>query len=276
MGLARRIQIIGAHPDDCEYACGGSAALWRKAGCEVEFVSLTDGCSGHHEQSGQPLVNRRKKEASKAAGLIGARCRVLDIPDGHLEASLENRLKVIEVIREFQPDLLITNRPNDYHADHRYTSQLVQDASFLLRVPNILPEVPALEEMPVIAYFWDAFQKPYPFATDCTVTVDSVFDLKIQQLAAHESQFFEWLPWLDGKLEEVPAAKDTEARLQWLEGYFKWLHTPSIAEREQKALAQRYGEEELEKICQVEAFELCEYGEQPVAGEFQGLFPFHN
>ena len=273
MGLAKRIQIIGAHPDDCEYACGGTAALWRQAGSEVQFVSLTDGCSGHHEQSGQKLIERREKEAHAGAGLIGASCRVVDIADGHLEATLKNRLKVIGLIREYQPDLVITNRPNDYHADHRYTAQLVQDASFLLRVPNVLPEVPALEQMPVIAYFWDAFQKPYPFATDCAVAVDSVFETKMKQLAAHESQFMEWLPWLDGKLEEVPPASEPAARLEWVTGYFNWLHSPTIAEREKAAVIQRYGEDSANKIQQVEAFELCEYGEQPGNGTFSDLFP---
>ncbi len=273
MGLAKRIQIIGAHPDDCEYACGGTAALWRQAGSEIEFVSLTDGRSGHQLQSGTELIQRRKEEAQRAAEIIGATCRVEDIPDGHMEATLENRLKVIQLIREFQPDLVITNRPNDYHADHRYTSQLVQDASFLLRVPNVLPEVPALDKMPVIAYFWDAFQKPYPFATDCAVAIDSVYDIKIQQLTTHESQFLEWLPWLDGKLDEVPAASAQQERLDWVKGYFNWLHSPAIAEIEQKSVVNRYGQAKANTIRQVEAFELCEYGEQPEPGMFEQLFP---
>lgn len=273
MGLAKRIQIIGAHPDDCEYACGGTAALWRQAGSEVQFVSLTDGRSGHHVQSGKELIDIREKEAHAAASLIGASSTVLDIADGHLEATLENRLKVIRLIREYQPDLVITNRPNDYHADHRYTAQLVQDASFLLRVPNVLPEVPALDQMPVIAYFWDAFQKPYPFDTDCAVAVDSVFKTKMQQLAAHESQFLEWLPWLDGKLNEVPPASEPEARLGWVTGYFNWLHSPSIAEREKEAIIQRYGEHSVDVIEQVEAFEICEYGKQPLDDKFPELFP---
>jgi LmbE family N-acetylglucosaminyl deacetylase len=273
MGLAKRIQIIGAHPDDCEYACGGTSAFWRQAGAEVQFVSLTDGCSGHHEQSGAELIARRKKEAHLAADIIGASCQVLDIADGHLEATLENRLKVIRLVREFKPDLVITNRPNDYHADHRYTAQLVQDASFLLRVPNVLPEVRALDQMPVIAYFWDAFQKPYPFETNCVVAIDVVFETKLRQLAAHESQFMEWLPWLDGKLHEVPPASEPEARLEWLKNYFNWLHTPSIAQVEETAVIERYGVETYKLINQVEAFELCEYGKQPQEGEFSQLFP---
>ena len=100
----------------------------------------------------ESLVERRKSEAFAAAAVAGVECQV-DILDGHLEATLENRLKVIRQIREFKPDLVITNRPNDYHADHRYTSQLVQDASFLLMVPNVAPEVAAMDTMPVITYF---------------------------------------------------------------------------------------------------------------------------
>ena len=158
-----RIQIIGAHPDDCEFRCGGTTALWTARGDTVQYVSLTDGCCGHHETEPGPLVKRRRLEAEAAAAIAGAHCRVLDIPDGHLEPTLENRLRVIRLIRKFQPDLVITNRPNDYHADHRYTAQLVQGASFLLMVPNVAPEAPAMAAMPVIAYFWDGFKKPTPF-----------------------------------------------------------------------------------------------------------------
>lgn len=266
-----RIQIIGAHPDDCEFCCGGVATLWRERGDVVQFVSLTDGGCGHQEMEPAPLVVRRKAEAEAAAGLIGAECRVLDIPDAQLEPTLANRLKVIRLIREFQPELLITNRPNDYHADHRYTAQLVQDASFLLMVPNIAPEVPALNKMPVITYFWDAFRKPMSFHADIAVDIDSVFDTKLQQLAAHESQFFEWLPHVDGCHEPVP--EDFSQRMSWLKGYFEWLHTPSIALQVRDALVQRYGSARAQAIQQAEAFEICEYGRQPTDMELTAMFP---
>ena len=269
--MSQRILIIGAHPDDCEYRCGGVAALWRAQGDVVRFVSLTDGRSGHHEMDSDALVARRRAEAASAASLIDAECLVLDIPDGHLEPTLVNRLKVIRVIREFKPDLIITNRPNDYHADHRYTAQLVQDASFLLVVPGILPEVPALQQMPVITYFWDAFQKPMPFHADVAVDIDSVYETKIRQLAAHESQFFEWLPWLDRKLEEIPSGSDE--RLKWLKGYFEWQHPRSIADDVRDALAIRYGERGARSVHQAEAFELCEYGHQRTARELDAMFP---
>ncbi len=266
-----RIQIIGAHPDDCEFRCGGTSALWAQRGDTVQYVSLTDGRCGHQAMEPGPLVQRRRLEADAAAAVAGAQCRVLDIPDGHLEPTLDNRLQVIRLIREFQPDLVITNRPNDYHADHRYTAQLVQDASFLLIVPNVAPEAPALASMPVIAYFWDAFQKPTPFQADISVDIDRVFDNKLSQLAAHESQFFEWLPHVDGCHEPVPAADSL--RLPWLKAYFQWLHTPSIAECSRDALARRYGETQAPAIEQAESFELCEYGRQPSPAELQTLFP---
>ena len=269
--MSQRILIIGAHPDDCEYRCGGVAAMWRSQGDVVRFVSLTDGRSGHHEMAPDALVTRRRVEAATASDIIGAESLVLDIPDGHLEATLANRLKVIRVIREFKPDLVITNRPNDYHADHRYTAQLVQDASFLLVVPSIVPEVPALQQMPVITYFWDAFQKPSPFHADVAVGIDDFYEIKIRQLAAHESQFFEWLPWLDRKLEDIPSG--SEERLNWLKVYFEWQHPLSIADDVRDALAIRYGEAGARSIHQAEAFELCEYGHQVTARELDAMFP---
>ena len=266
-----RIQIIGAHPDDCEFRCGGTANLCVQRGDVVQYVSLTNGCCGHHEMQPESLVERRKSEALAAAAVAGVECQVLDIQDGHLEATLENRLKVIRLIREFKPDLVITNRPNDYHADHRYTSQLVQDASFLLMVPNVAPEVAAMDTMPVITYFWDGFQKPSPFKADIAVDIESVFNNKIRQLAAHESQFFEWLPHVDGCHEPVP--NDPAHRLDWLKAYFEWLHSPSISDSCRESLVQRYGQERGALIQQAEAFELCEYGRQPSSSELKTLFP---
>ena len=80
-----------------------------------------------------------------------------------------------------------------------------------------------MDTMPVITYFWDGFQKPSPFKADIAVDIESVFNNKIRQLAAHESQFFEWLPHVDGCHESVP--NDPAHRLDWLKAY-QWLHSP--------------------------------------------------
>src|SRR5438874_288590 len=155
-----RLLIIGAHPDDADYAAGGLAALYRAAGHVVKMVSLTNGDAGHHRQPGPALAERRRREAAAAGAVIGATYDLLDNHDGELLPTLENRCRVIRLIRSFRPDLVLTHRPNDYHPDHRYTSQLVQDAAYMVTVPPVVPEVPHLEKNPVIAYLPDEFEKP--------------------------------------------------------------------------------------------------------------------
>src|SRR4051794_29299181 len=139
-----RLLIIGAHPDDADYHAGGIAALYRQAGHVVKMVSLTNGDAGHHQLRGPALAQRRRKEAALAGAVIGATYEVFDAADGELQPTLENRRQVIRLIRTFQPDLVLTHRPNDYHPDHRYTSQLVQDAAYMVTVPAIVPEAPHL------------------------------------------------------------------------------------------------------------------------------------
>ncbi|NQV24871.1 MAG: PIG-L family deacetylase, partial [Rhodopirellula sp.] len=146
-----RILVIGAHPDDCEITCGGTAALYRQAGHVVRFVSLTNGESGHHKIFGDELIAIRRAEARAAAETIGIESEVLNFRDGRLEPSFDARCVLIRLIREFNPDLVLTHRPNDYHPDHRYTSQLVCDAAYMVTVPPVVPEVPALRDNPAIA-----------------------------------------------------------------------------------------------------------------------------
>jgi len=250
--------LIGAHPDDCEYRCGGVAALWAQRGHRVSLVSVTNGQSGHHEQGGSILAQRRIAEARAAAEVIGAESLVLPIPDGQLEPTLVNRLMLIRVIRRFQADLIITNRPNDYHPDHRYTSQLVQDSAFLLTVPHIAPEVPALRDNPVVLYWSDPFQKPIPFDPQIAIDIDGVLEKKVLMLHRHTSQMYEWLPWLDHALDRVPA--DDSARRQWLAATFLARERPSVAERFRGLLVERYGQTRGADIQNAEAFEVCEYG----------------
>src|SRR5947209_11595852 len=147
-----RILIIGAHPDDADIKAGGTAAKWCAAGHVVRLVSLTDGRAGHQAQPGPELARRRRDEARAAAAVIGATYTVLDHPDGELDDRLEYRHEVIRLIRAFRPDLVLTHRSVDYHADHRFTGLLVQDAAYLLTVPAICPDVPHLPRSPVILY----------------------------------------------------------------------------------------------------------------------------
>ncbi|WP_373512322.1 PIG-L deacetylase family protein, partial [Persicitalea sp.] len=83
---------------------------------------------------------------------------------------------------------MIAPRPNDYHPDHRYTRVLVQDAACLVAVPNVAPETPRLEKIPVFPYFQDHFQRPNPFRPDVAIDISAVYTQKAHALGAHESQ----------------------------------------------------------------------------------------
>ena len=262
------IVALGAHPDDCEYYLGGTAAKFAAAGHRVKFVSLTNGDAGHHMQSGAELIARRRAESLEAARRLGIDAsEVLEHHDGLLLSTLEARRKVIRQIRKWKADLVLTHRPNDYHPDHRTTSLLVQDSAYLVLVPNICPETPVLRANPVYLYVEDPFQKPNPFTPDIAVAIDDVWEKKVTGLDAHVSQMYEWLPWADWREEAVP--EDPEDRWRWLE---EKLHRP-ISPRVRDALERRYGEEKAAGIRHAEAFELCEYGRQAPPEELERMFP---
>ena len=206
--------VFGAHPDDCDIDTGGTAILLAKMGHNVKFVSLTNGDAGHYAMGGGELAKVRIAEAKEAGKRFGVAYTVLDNHDGELMPTLENRLKVIREIRKWNADVVIAPRPNDYHPDHRYTGVLVQDAAYMVIVPNVAPEVPPLQKNPVFLYSEDSFQKPSPFEPDIAVIIDTVFDQKVYAMSAHKSQFFEWLPWTAGNLDKVP--KDDQGRLEML------------------------------------------------------------
>lgn len=266
-----RLLIIGAHPDDAEYAAGGTAALFRQSGHDVLMVSMTNGDAGHHLQAGPQLARRRFDEATQAANVIGAEYRIFDNHDGELLPTLENRRQVIRLLRTYQPDLVLTHRPNDYHPDHRATSQLVQDAAYMVTVPAVEPGVPHLRRNPVIAYLPDDFQKPYPFAPSIAVDVDPVIERIIDMLHCHASQFYEWLPYNQGISEQVP--KGDAERRAWLgESVRSRLHRQ--AARFVEFLIADYGAENGERIEHAEAFEVCEYGAPLDSDARRQLFPF--
>ncbi|MBT8181163.1 MAG: PIG-L family deacetylase [Eudoraea sp.] len=258
--------VFGAHPDDCDVDAGGTAILLARMGHRVKFVSLTNGDAGHYNKGGGALAKIRMAEAKEAGKRFGVEYTVMDNHDGELMPTLENRLKVIREIRKWNADLVIAPRPNDYHPDHRYTGILVQDAAYMVIVPNVAADTPPLKKNPVFLYSEDRFQRPNPFEPDIVVAIDTVFDQKIYALAAHESQFFEWLPWTSGNLDKVPTGE--KERLEMLANWRS--NAPNKAAT--AALKKWYGAKASE-IKHVESFEICEYGNQPSDEELRKLFP---
>jgi len=263
----KRVIMIGGHPDDCDIGSGGTAAMFAKMGHAVKFISVTNGDKGHHEMGGGILAKKRRSEAEEAGRRLGVAYEVLDNHDGELVPSLDVRLEIIRKIREWEADVVIAPRPNDYHPDHRYTGVLVQDAAYMVAVPNVVSDTPPLEKNPVFLFFQDGFQRPNPFRPDIAIDIDATFEQKIDALDAHASQFYEWLPWIGGYLDEVP--EDPKARRAWLAKKRSRPITPDI----RASLEKWYGSERAAKVKNAEVFEICEYGHQPSDEEIRKLFP---
>jgi N-acetylglucosamine malate deacetylase 1 len=259
-----RILVIGAHPDDCEYSAGGVTCLWTQLGHKVKTVSLTNGDAGHIDTAGAHLARRRTAEAAAAAKAMGAESLVLTNHDGELMPTLENRMEIIRIIREFQADLVLTHRTNDYHPDHRYTGVLVQDAINMVIVANLMPQTPAIR-MPVLMYMWDHFQKPYPFIPDVIVDIDEVYEQKIDALHCHTSQMYEFLY---GKTD-IPL----DQRREWIKTKVEG-DLSAATKMYREKLRALYGPEKGDKVHYVEAFEISEYG-APLSDEMRKkFFPF--
>lgn len=269
-----RIICFGAHPDDAEYKSGGTAALWAQQGHHVKLVSVTNGDIGHWAMAGGPLAKRRAAESAEVAKSLGVESEVLDIHDGELMPTLENRRKITRLIREWNADIVIAHRPWDYHPDHRYVGVLVQDAAYMVMVPYFCPLTPPLKKNPVFLYSSDRFQKPYPFEADIAVAIDDVFEQKVDALMALVSQTFEGGALGSAeKMAQAPPESQPELRRRWL--WERWDQRQSgEANRFRNSLVRWYGEERANEIKYAEAFEICEYGRQPSESEIRELFPF--
>ncbi|MFT5384713.1 MAG: LmbE family N-acetylglucosaminyl deacetylase [Saprospiraceae bacterium] len=269
-----RIIAIGAHPDDCDSKFGGTAALFAEMGHEVKFLSLTSGDAGHQSQGGGALGNRRRAEAAEAGKKFGImEYETLDNHDAELLPTLEVRHQVIRKIREWNADIVLGLRSNDYHPDHRNAGKLVQDAAYMVIVPNVCPDTPPLEKNPLFLYMQDRFQKPYPFSPDIVIAIDSTIEKKIDGLDAHESQMYEWGPWTNGReksVNQVPKGK--AERRAWLSKRIKSRSGKMSAARK-KSLVKWYGEEMTKTVQYTEAFEIAEYGFQPTDEEIREFFP---
>ncbi len=266
-----RILVFGAHPDDAECHVGGLLSLYRDLNFPVKIISVTDGAMGHYEVSGEPLARRRLAEAQAASALIGSVFEAWHYPDGQLEPTLDLRARVIYEIRTFKPDLVLTHRPYDYHPDHRAVAQLVQDASYMVTVPPIVPDTPILPRDPVVAYMPDLFTRPNPLRADVIIDVTAKMEQIVELLACHTSQVFEWMPFNEGVLDQIPA--DDAARLSWLRRWIEALKWP-FTERYQASILEVYGREPVAASMFVEVLEISEYASALDESGKQRLFPF--
>lgn len=277
--------------DDNDFRGGGTALKYIRAGHSVRFLSVCNGTMGHHELAPEELHRRRMEECRMASEISGIEYDNMGLPECEATASIENRKKMIRYIREYQPDIIFTHRTNDYHADHRDVALLVQDASYLLIVPHFCPEVKALKKVPLIMYFFDGFNNP-KFEPDVVIPTDDVVDTKYEMYNCYVSQVYEWLPFTNDVLDEVPA--DPKERLEWLrrprvprdgtllkeEDLNIFIASNNSEYREarpavlyREKIVERYGEQARGTLF-AEAFQASEYGAKLTKENIDTYFPF--
>jgi LmbE family N-acetylglucosaminyl deacetylase len=269
---ARPLRVIafGAHPDDAELRASGVAALWAASGAKVKFVAMTNGDVGHFAQAGGPLAKRRKAEVAECARILGIENQVLDIHDGELMPSLENRRTMARLIREWQADIVLGHRPYDYHPDHRYTGVLMDDSAVLVVAPFFVPDTPPTPRNPVFMYYSDNFQDPKPFTPTVVVGIDAVAEKKWQCISAMPSQFGDRDSWQARTLPNVPQGDGERA------GYLLDIvkkRGATVADQYRDRLVTLYGAERAATIKYAEAFQLGQYGRQAPLEELKAMFP---
>jgi LmbE family N-acetylglucosaminyl deacetylase len=270
-----RILVFGAHPDDCEHKVGGTAALWASRGHHVKFVSLTNGDAGHWHMAGGPLARRRLFEAQKAAEILGVDAtEVLDIHDGELMPSLENRKTLVRLIRQWRPDVVLSHRPYDWsHPDHHHTGELVRDAQSSAGPKNFCPlTARSSRSLRAIIWYYDRYQHPCPFKPDIVVAIDDVADQKADALLSMETQLIE--RGTGGNARFIP--KDAEEKVSRRTERGQWLKQQwaEIADRYRDKLIELYGEQKGNQVRYAEAFQLSELRRSLTPEQFHRVFPF--
>lgn len=214
-----KVMFLGAHPDDADFQAGAIAHKICKAGGEAVFVSCCNGNKGHQWMNSSALAARRYGETQASAKVLGInKYIVLGYNDCEIEPTMLLRNELTCLIRQEAPNLLVTHRCSDYHADHRAVAQAVRDAAYLIGVPLYCPETPVPEQLPFFMYGGDGFSEPRPFRADLMVAVDDVLDVLLEAWACHESQEFEWLPPEHGfdPAVDIPPASDHAGRIAFI------------------------------------------------------------
>ncbi|MBU0716374.1 MAG: PIG-L family deacetylase, partial [Verrucomicrobia bacterium] len=215
-----KIMSIMAHQDDFEFEAGGLFALLKKHygdDVEMKIVATSRGAFGHHEMEPEQTFRRREKEAMQSAAIIGASYECLKCLDGfHVNAQVLNDRNLLgglwNTIRSFEPDYIfcppvVSNPLAGIHIDHYNTACAVRMVAYQLGVPNAYPTIGGLVKKkvisPAIINVYDTYANENTY--HAAVNIAETFDIKTQMALCHESQIFEWLPWVGG--EKAPTKK---------------------------------------------------------------------
>jgi LmbE family N-acetylglucosaminyl deacetylase len=179
---------IGAHPDDIEILCAGTLALYAEQGHKVFMAPFTCGNMGDNNIPPQELASIRKAECEESAAILGASLLWPAMTDELVFPNESQRRIMIDLLREADPDVIITHNPHDYHPDHRYVSQLVFDSYFQKGLRH-LPEqsVPACRFGQSQVYYMDSVAG-IGFTPDEFVDITATMEIKRRMLQCHRSQ----------------------------------------------------------------------------------------
>jgi LmbE family N-acetylglucosaminyl deacetylase len=219
--------VIVAHPDDPEFSCGGTVALWARESAEIIYLILTNGNKGTDDPAMTPerLTELRRQEQRHAASLLGVKTIIfLDEPDGELEPTLILRQQVVREIRRYRPEIVICPDPSAFyfgdvyvnHPDHRAAGRVALEAIFpaarnRMYHPELLAEGLTPHTIHDI-YLVGALQPNH------WVDITQVMDLKLKAIRAHASQLADPEDTLE-RVRQRAEAIDEYGRSVYREGF---------------------------------------------------------
>lgn len=181
------VLAFGVHPDDVELSCSGTLLKEKSKNRTTGIIDLTRG-----ELGSRGTAQTRDEEAAESAKILGVDVREnLEMADGFFKNDEENQLKIISVLRKYQPEIVICNAPEDRHPDHGRSASLVADAAFLSGLIKIKTSFNGEDQKPwrpkyVLNYIQDRYLKP-----DFVVDISDVFETKLKAIAAYKTQFYQ-------------------------------------------------------------------------------------
>lgn len=175
------ILAIGAHPDDVELGCSATLAKAIAEGKKVGILDLTQG-----ELGSRGTAETRKEEAKAAAKILGVKVREnLQLSDGFFQNNKDNQLAIVKIIRQYQPDIVLSNPPTDRHPDHGKAAELVSNALFLSGLIKIDTQQEAWRPKKHFHYIqW------LPIEPTFLVDVSGYLDIKVEACMAYKTQFY--------------------------------------------------------------------------------------
>jgi len=216
-----KAMAIVAHPDDVEFACGGTVAKWTREGSEIQYLVCTSGNKGSQDPKMTPhrLAEIREREQMAAAKVLGVKeVTFLRKNDGELEANLAFRAEIAMLIRHFQPTTVITHDPwrlYQIHPDHRATGLTVIDAIVAARDYLFLPELKAIGLAAHVTSQILLFSTDHP---DYFVDVCATIEYKLQALARHKSQVGRVSDWKE-RVRKWASASGEKGGLEMAEAF---------------------------------------------------------